>query len=254
MPDFLILGGQKCGTTSLYRYLLQHSHILPAKEKEIHFFDLAFHFGVDWYESFFPEKHSAANYLMGEATPYYLFHPLVPERVFQTYPQSKLIVLLRNPVERAISQYYHEVRLGFEKLSLPAAIAQESKRLEGEVEKIISYKYYPSYNHQHYSYVSRGLYLQQIQRWMAYFPRSQFCILESETFFENPQATLDRVFAFLQLPTCKIKTDARHNRGEYPHNLRQILARWTIRAKLKRYFAQPNQQLEEFLQQKFSWG
>lgn len=254
MPDFLILGGQKCGTTSLYQYFLQHPQILAAKEKEIHFFDLAFHCGVDWYETFFPRKPSAAKYLVGEATPYYLFHPLVPQRVAQWYPHMKFIVLLRNPVERAISQYYHEVRLGFESLSLPAAIAQESKRLAGEVEKMISYKYYPSYNHQHYSYVSRSLYLEQIQRWMAYFPRSQFCILPSETFFQNPQTTLDRVFAFLQLPSFPISIDSQHNRGEYPHTLRQILDRYRIRRKLTRYFAEPNRQLANFLQQDFSWG
>lgn len=253
MPDFLILGAQKCGTTSLYQYLVRHPQILPAKEKETHFFDLRFHLGFDWYNTFFPAESFGRNLLVGEATPYYLFHPLVPERVYQFYPQMKLIVLLRNPVERAISHYYHEVRLGFEQLSLPAAIAQESKRLQGEVEKIISYRYYPSYYHQHYSYVSRGLYLQQIQRWMAYFPRSQFCILPSETFFQNPQTTLDRVFAFLQLPGCTISTYSQHNRGEYPQNWYQNLTRLTIRQKLARYFAEPNQQLQNFLQQNFSW-
>jgi hypothetical protein len=254
MPDFLIIGTQKGGTTSLYQYLVQHPQILPAKEKEIHFFDLAFHFGVDWYETFFPQNNFPARTISGEATPYYLFHPLVPERVFQCYPRIKLIVLLRNPVERAISQYYHEVRLGFEQLSLPDAIAQESQRLQGEVEQMTTCRYYASYNHQHYSYLSRGLYLEQIQRWLQYFPRSQLCILQSETFFQNPQATLDRVFSFLQLPTCKISTGSRYNRGEYPKNLRQLFARWQVRQPLARYFTQPNQQLEAFLQKKFSWG
>jgi hypothetical protein len=166
----------------------------------------------------------------------------------------KLIVLLRNPVERAISQYYHEVRLGFEQLSLPDAIAQESQRLQGEVEKMIACHYYASYNHQHYSYLSRGLYLEQIQRWLQYFPRSQFCILQSERFFQNPQATLDRVFSFLQLPTCKISTGSRYNRGEYPKNVCQRFARWQVRQPLARYFKEPNQRLEAFLQKNFSWG
>ncbi|HEY9295730.1 MAG TPA: sulfotransferase domain-containing protein, partial [Phormidium sp.] len=163
-PDFIIIGAQKCGTTSLYEYLIQHPQILAASKKEVHFFDLNFAKGVDWYRQQF--KPVSQKSITGEASPYYIFHPLVPQRIYQLFPQVKLIVLLRNPVERAISHYYHEVRLGFEDLGLEDAIAQEPARLEGETAKILADETYYSYNHQHYTYLSRGVYVEQLNNWM----------------------------------------------------------------------------------------
>ncbi|WP_287523664.1 sulfotransferase domain-containing protein [Okeania sp. SIO2C2] len=150
----MIIGAQKCGTNSLYNYLVQHPLIAASLQHEIHYFDLNFDKDLQWYQSQFPELEPGI--ITGESSPYYLFHPLVPQRIFDIYPQIKLIILLRNPAERAISHYDHEVRLGTEKLTLKEAIAAEQNRLKGEVEKIIQTGTYYSFNHQHYTYLARA--------------------------------------------------------------------------------------------------
>ncbi|MCT7979954.1 sulfotransferase domain-containing protein [Laspinema olomoucense] len=247
MPDFLIIGTQKGGTTSLYHYLTQHTQILPAAQKEVHFFGLNFHHGIDWYRQQFPLPESEKQMLTGEATPYYLFHPLVPRRVKNLFPQVKLIVLLRNPVERAWSHYNHEVRLGFETLSFAEAIAQEPARLAGEVEKMLADPKYYSYNHQHYTYLSRGIYANQLKSWMELFPKEQFLILSSEAFYANPAATLAKTLAFLGLPPMEIEDYPKHNAGEYatlPDGLQSTL---------NQYFQPHNQHLLDEFSLNFSW-
>ncbi|RAQ39531.1 deacetylase sulfotransferase, partial [Arthrospira sp. O9.13F] len=134
-PHFIIIGTQKGGTNSLYQYLCQHPQIIPAASKEIHYFTLNYHQPPQWYQSQFPRLPHPQQ-LTGEGSPYYLYHPAVPQRLHQYSPQVKLIVLLRNPVDRAISHYYWEVKLGCEPLSLEKAIAAEAGRLKGEQEKL----------------------------------------------------------------------------------------------------------------------
>src|SRR5690348_6863383 len=133
LPDFLVIGTQRGGTTSLYHYLQAHESIAPSSIKEIHFFDRKYARGLAWYRGHFPtgaEKWYAQRlrrqaFVTGEASPVYLFHPHVPARVKQALPAVKLIVLLRNPVDRAYSQYYHAVELGLETRPFEEAIGDE---------------------------------------------------------------------------------------------------------------------------------
>lgn len=246
MPDFIIIGTQKGGTTSLYNYLIQHPQIVSAVTKEVHFFDLNFHKGKDWYFAQFPQPVDLpSNCLTGEATPYYLFHPLVSQRVYQMLPQVKLIVLLRDPVARAISHHAHEVRLNYEHLPLEEAIATEPARLQGEVEKLLSGEIDYSFNHQHYSYLSRGIYVDQLKAWMNFFPREQFLIIKSEELYSNPSAILNQVFDFLELPTYQLSDYGKYNAGNYPG----IGA--ATHQHLKEYFQPYNQSLEDYLGRKF---
>lgn len=263
-PDYLIIGAQRCGTTSLYSYLAQHPQIVPAEKKEVHFFDLNFHQGVDWYREKFPNiakcvsqetataTREAGNkyisgFISGEASPYYLFHPFVPQRVHQLFPEIKLIVLLRNPVERTISHYYHEVRLGWESLSFEDAIAQEDFRLKGESEKMFSNERYYSFNHQHYTYLSRGIYINQIATWMSLFPKEQFLIIKSEDFYTQPDLIFNEACEFLNLPSFQIPKYEKINAGDY------LPVSETMQSQLKEYFQPYNQKLEEFLGRKFDW-
>src|SRR5439155_957892 len=127
--------------------------------------------------------------LTGEASPYYLFHPRVPKRVRELLPSVKLIVLLRNPCDRAYSHYHHEVRLGVEALPFEAAIEREGERLRGEPEKLLASDTYYSFNHQHYSYLARGVYIDQLLAWRGdLFPKEQLLILRSEDPYANPAA------------------------------------------------------------------
>lgn len=229
-PLFLIIGTQKGGTTSLYQYLLQHPQIRAAQQKEVHFFDLNYDRGDAWYLDQFlstdqglstnpmiPHRPtpSLIQGITGEASPYYLLHPLVPQRAAAFNPTFKLIVLLRDPVDRALSQYYHEVRWGFESLSLAEAIAQEADRLAGELEKFAVDPHYKSYPLQHYSYVLRGIYVDQLQQWQRYFPAQQILILNSEKFYKFPQPAMDRVTDFLEIPRSEFQGFQPFNAGSY---------------------------------------
>jgi hypothetical protein len=171
LPDFIIIGAQRCGTTSLYNYLTQHPLILSALRKEVHYFDNNFHKGVSWYQAFFPLISLRNGYakilsidnshLTGEATPYYLFHPLTPKRIAGLLPQVKLIVILRNPVDRAYSHFLHATRMGFETLSFKEAIAREAERVAAEEARLLDDQSYYSFEHQRFSYIHRGIYHRQ---------------------------------------------------------------------------------------------
>src|SRR6187200_1451927 len=136
LPDFLVIGAQKAGTTALYAYLRWHPGITGPSWKEVSFFDRHWWRGEAWYRGQFPLR--AGGRLVGEASPSYLFHPLAPERARSLVPDAKLIALVRNPVDRAYSQYQHAVALGREPLSFEDALAAEDERLVGEVERLLA--------------------------------------------------------------------------------------------------------------------
>src|SRR5690606_23224629 len=190
LPDALVIGAQRCGTTSLYHGLAQHPGVARAKKKEVHYFDLNYHRGLTWYQKQFERRRAKLNF---EASPYYIFHPKAPERVAAALPDAKIIVILRDPVARAYSHYWHERRLGHETLSFADAIEAEAERLAGESRKLLEDDGYYSFNHQHFSYVARGCYARQLMRWLQYFPRTRFLFVESESFFEDPRREMARI-------------------------------------------------------------
>ncbi|NJK67485.1 MAG: sulfotransferase domain-containing protein [Microcoleus sp. SU_5_3] len=246
-PDFLIVGVQKGGTTSLYNYLIQHPQVAPAAQKEIHYFDLNFDRSPDWYCSQFPQPENDEYLLTGEASPYYIFHPHVPGRIYDLFPKAKIIALLRNPVERAISQYYYYIKIGYESLSLEEAIAREPERLKGEIEKLLANPTYYSYEHQHHAYLSRGIYADQLPAWMKLFPKSQLLILKSEDLYTNPCGTFNTVLEFLDLPSHQLETYEKYNSTKYsPVNE-------TVYQQLKDYFRSHNQRLAELCDRDFGW-
>ena len=195
LPDFLGIGTQKGGTTYLHGLLQQHPQVYLAQPKELHFFSLYQHRGLDWYSHHFDG--ATADQLCGEITPYYLFHPLAAERIAAALPKVKLIVLLRDPVERALSQYFHSKRLGLELLDLEEAFAEEPERLvnsEAALKRGEAHK-----SHQQHSYLSRSRYEKQLPRFEALFSSEQLQVLRSEDLFERPQQLWVRVLAFLGL-------------------------------------------------------
>ena len=254
MPEFIIIGTMRGGTTSLYNYLMQHPRIAGAVMREVHFFDKNSHRGANWYRAHFPlsVRRSVRQFLKddlvaGEKSPYYMFHPLVPERVAELLPRVKLIVLLRNPIDRAYSHYWHEIRQGHETLSFEEAIARETERLEGERERILSDPQYYSPIHQHHSYLSRGVYVDQLRAWRRAFPAERMLVLCSEQFFAEPKAVLGRVFEFLSIPDCEIGRYREYNRGAYAPMDPQT------RAQLVEYFCPHNERLFEYLGRRFEW-
>lgn len=236
--DFIILGAQKAGTTSLYSYMSKHPKIVPALRKEVEFWSWKFHRGLDWYLAHFPKIPRDRHLLTGEACPGYLDFPETAERLREHFPNLKFIVLLRNPVDRAISHYYHWVRRNQEKLPLEQAIEEKRKEIEekGTVWRI------------HSNYLARGIYVEFLKHWFSIFPREQFLILESEPFNGDPSSTLHQVYDFLGLPAYDLAEYKKYNSGSYSP------AETEIRAELAKFYAPYNRELEELLGRSLSWS
>ncbi len=260
LPDFLIIGTQKGGTSSLYQYLIQHPDVLPAQKKEVHYFGWEYAHGEAWYRAHFPLRASMrvrrtlrrAQPLTGEATPYYLFHPHVPRRVADLVPQARLIVLLRNPVDRAVSSYLHQVRQGREPLSFREALERENERLAVEAERMASDPLYNSQAHRHFSYRSRGLYADQLEAWFAVFPRERFLILRSEDFFKDTPSTYAQAVDFLGLRPWRPPVFQRYNVArKHGSDARRDEE---ARVSLAEFFAPHNRRLESLLGRDLGWS
>ncbi|HKZ80420.1 MAG TPA: sulfotransferase domain-containing protein [Pyrinomonadaceae bacterium] len=254
-PDFIIIGGQRCGTTSLYEYLISHPNVVRASTKEIHFFDINFERGLSWYRSHFPlrdfdsyRKRIAQKRITGEASPYYIFHPYALRRIAETTHRVKLIAILRNPIDRALSHYQHEVSIGYEKLSFAEAILQESQRLATEQDTMKSDEHYYSFAHQHYSYLSRGLYENQLRGlWQAGFSKKQVLVLQSEEFFADSERGYSELLEFLELPAWKPSKFERLNLQHYDHMTADM------REHLRLFFEPHNQRLYHLLGRDLNW-
>jgi hypothetical protein len=232
LPDFVIIGAQKGGTSFLYHLLTLHPLVEPAARKELHFFDNPelFDHGAEWYQRCFPRLGSkdGQRSITGEATPYYLFDPPVAKRMAQMVPKARLIALLRNPIDRAYSHYQMQVKRGTEPRTFEEAIEQ-----------------------QHSSYMSRGIYVDQLLRWFEFFGKEQMLILKSEDFFERPIETLKVVLAFLDLPEWQPEASElqqRRHSGTYKQKMDP-----STRQRLEAYFEPHNQRLYECLDVDFGW-
>ncbi|NJR70893.1 MAG: sulfotransferase domain-containing protein, partial [Synechococcales cyanobacterium CRU_2_2] len=169
-PDFIIIGAEKCGTSSLYHYLRRHPAMLPPIEKEIDFFDVEYDRGLDWYLAHFPPMPQQPGWVTGETSPNYLYSDLAPERVHRHFPQTKLIVILRNPVDRTVSRFNMMVRNGTEKRSFEVAIAEELSQIQPEIDRD-GEALRPSVLNWH-RHIGNSLYYYHLKRWLDYFPES----------------------------------------------------------------------------------
>jgi hypothetical protein len=252
LPDFLIIGAQKSGTTFLYQLLVQHPHVKPAFAKEVHYFDLNFKKGDNWYRSYFPlQSRNSSTYITGEASPYYLFHPHAPRRASAVVPDAKLVVLLRNPVDRAYSHYQHQVkRVGGEAretLPFEEAIEAEEKILPREMDKMLQDESYASSGHRTRSYLSRGIYIDQLLLWSRFFRREQMLVLKSEDLFNDTTNALERVLDLLEIPHWAPETYSIPNKREYAG------VSPLMRQRLNQYYKPHNQRLYEYLGVDLGW-
>lgn len=256
LPDYLVIGTQKGGTTSLYYYLIGHPHVAAALEEEIHFFDINFGRGPGWYQAHFPLRASRtlARYLhmrefkVGESTPYYLFHPHAPRRVHATVPSAKLVVLLRNPIDRAYSHYQHSLRRGRDPLSFEEALRVERERLAPELVRMGEDESYYSFSHQHHSYLVRGLYLDQLKSWRALFLEQQIGVFSAEDFATDTSRVFAEILHFLELPPWEPRVFPKHNAWRYPQ-MDPATRRYLVD-----YFRPHNERLYEYLGREFDWN
>lgn len=254
-PNFIIIGEAKCGTTSLYNYMIQHPNIKSALNKEINYFNWYYKKSINWYKGHFPttlekkiKRKKKVLFLTGEASPLYLFNSEVPKRIFDLIPEVKIIICLRNPVNRAYSHYNDlGVRLGNEKRTFDEAVKVEIESIKNMDSLVENSKY--GFEDRLYQYVSRGIYLEHLKIWMKTFPKKQFFIVKTEELNKTPEIVLDNIFEFLSLSKFdKINIKERYNVSKYkPMNE-------STRNLLNEFFKIHNQHLEEYLKIKFGWS
>lgn len=200
LPAFLVIGTMRGGTSSLFKYLESHPATAASLRKEINFFTRYWENGPDWYRAHFP---ITRRRLAFEASPNYLFHPLAPIRAADTVPDAKLIVLLREPAARARSHYDHMVRLGFERRSFTRALEGESRLVQDALARFQEDENIWQPMFLRFSYMSRGYYADQMERWLSLFPAENFLVLWSEDFFSRPSRALDMISEFLAISPGK---------------------------------------------------
>lgn len=237
-PDFIIIGASKCGTTSLFSYLNENPQILAPHKKEINFFNQNFDLGLPWYLAQFPAIADLPGYITGEASPFYIYDLRAIDRIKQAFPDIKLIAMLRNPIERTISEYYHAINHGVENRSLEELIAREKEQLatmdRGEAMQV-------------FGYLLNSIYVEKLAQWVDRFSRENILIIESESFFQNTPSIMEEVYSFLDVPVHTNNNHIPYNVGTYPS------ISPNTREKLKNFFIPYNQELETYLGRKFNW-
>lgn len=259
-PDFVVIGAKRGGSTSLYRYVLEHPAIqplFPGRQhiKGVHYYDTRYDRGLAWYRSHFPlqaggrhlARPGASPVICGEASPYYLFHPLAAQRLAADYPDVKIIVFLRNPADRAYSHFKERTHHGGETLSFEEALDAEPARLAGETERIIAEPGYLSAEHENHSYLAQGRYLDMLPRWFELFPREQIHISVSEDFYADPDRHVNRAWEFLGLPPGQLRSRVRHN------YLPAADMRPETRQRLQDSLAEHNKGMEDLLGRSLPW-
>lgn len=260
LPSVLVIGAQRSGTSSLYKYLGEHPDLAPSLRKEVGYFTRFYGQPETWYRSHFPlqlRRHLARSarghdLVAFEATPDYLLHPLAPERAHRLLPDARIVVLLRDPVERAFSHYGHMVRLGYETLPFEEALAREGERTEDDRRRILADSTHDPTQFLRFSYVARGMYAAQLRAWMAQFPAERFFVLDSGELYADPGAAYQQILRFLgvrpwaprHLPNISARRDDAPAEALAPE----------VRAMLEATFASANEDLEELLGRTMGWS
>lgn len=254
VPSVLVVGAQRSGTTTMFKTLAQHPLMArPALKKGVHYFDKAYDQGFGWYRGNFPvaalarARRGGRTPLAYESSPYYMFHPLAAQRIARDLPSAKLIVVLRDPVERACSAHGHELARGFETEPLERALELEPERLRGERERMLADPAYDSLAWQHQAYVTRGQYVDQLVALERLVGRDRLHVVDSDDFWRRPQDVYPGVLRFLGLPDAPQTVFERHNarsRAPLPPQLR---------ARLEEHFAPYDERLAQWWGRVPSW-
>lgn len=246
LPDFVIIGAQRSGTTNLYDLLVRHPSIDAASHKEVHFFDYHYRRGERWYRGNFPQRRGESNAgsVCGEATPTYIAYDSAPARIRQLIPDAKLIVLLREPVARAVSHYHHFARLGNEHRSFEEAIAWEYSYLAAGNRPLLLDS--PERGSDPL-YLSLSAYAPQLERWLSTFPREQLFIALADELFEDSDGLLEGVRQFLDLPSAFPPETVPPKQFPYPEVAEET------RRNLTELFAPYNRELESLLARTLPW-
>ena len=252
LPDFIMIGSMKCGTTSLYYDICEHPCVSPAAYDEIGFFDSNFHLGLNWYRSMFPTKRRIEDIrrkegvaITGEDTPFYFWNPVAAKRIQKLLPNIKLITILRNPIDRAYSEYQDLVSSESNSPSFETFIENEINTRRKD-SSLITEENFEIFNQKN-SYLLKGIYVDQLKIWAGLFPKEQIFTLSTENLNSEPITALESVFQYLNLPDYKIKNIQRQKQKKYvPMNSQ-------TRKILIEFFKPHNERLFKFIGKKFDW-
>jgi hypothetical protein len=256
LPDFVLAGAQRCGTTALTECLYRSPVIArPRMGKGAHYFSYNYTKGFDWYRSQFPTESHAERMrrrtgyrlVAFDACPYYLFHPFAVDRIAEAMPSVKMLVMLRDPVARAHSHWVHSRASGHETLEFEEALAAEPGRLAGEVERMGADPGYYSSTHEHHSYLAKGLYAPQVARLLDRFPREQVLFVQAEAFYRAPNDEIRRVTDWLGVPPMTLEQGDNRNGYDYSPLSPELLDR------LVEHFGESNEELFGLLGERYDW-
>jgi hypothetical protein len=247
LPDFVIIGGQRCGTTSLYEALSRHRIVAASFRKEIHYFDIHHARGEGWYRANFPIRARLNGRISGEATPNYLAIPEAPGRMAGLVPDVRLVALLRNPVERAHSAWKLRTYERVEKREFARAIEDERAGVTGSWEGVGEARQELWRRSKRFAYLDKSRYAEHLARWREHFASERLLIIQSEKLFSIPEETLGVIEDFLGLPHDPNVTLPRVN------YTRPSQIDTALRKELVEYFAPFNSELEQLAGQAFDW-
>lgn len=256
-PDFIIIGARKCGTTSLYSYLVEHPLILPALKKEVFYFSDYYHKGESWYRSHFPtiverwivEKVRRREVITGEATPSYIFNPELPDLIRRMNPQIKLIAVLRNPIDALYSAYQFGLRMGTytrEEVVFDRNVEAEIQAVKEQARNGLRGNAYADIA-ANFPVLARGLYADMLEFWYRVFPADNIHLVISESLFSKPQQSMDELHRFLGLPSHSLESYEKRNGNSYSDMTPRT------REMLADFFAPHNRRLEERLGIETGW-
>ena len=251
LPDFIIIGSMKCGTPSRYYDICEHPCVSAAAYDEIGFFDSNFHLGLNWYRSMFPRKKQIEDIrrkegaaITGEDTPFYFWNPIAAKRIQKILPNIKLIIILRNPIDRAYSEYQDLVSRESNSPSFETFIENEINTRKKGI--IITEENFEIFN-QNDSYLLKGIYIDQLKIWAGLFPKEQIFTLSTESLNSDPTASMESVFQYLNLPDYKIKKPQHQKQKKYTPMDSQT------RKLLIEFFKPHNERLFKFIGKEFDW-
>ncbi len=266
IPSFLIIGAMKAGTTSLFRYLCDHPCIAPPVVKEIDYFNFNWSRPATWYTAHFPVATAApAGTLTGEASTGYLVHPRAARRALERLPDARVIVLLRDPVTRTLSHYFHERRIGLESRPPDEALFADESRTAFTLSPNLEGQWFAALNGgsrrsaaaadllqrcpMHLAYINLSRYADHLPAWLDAYGRERVLVLSSEEMFADSLGTLNKTLAFLGLDAMPRADLLIHNVGKYPESVDA-----DIIARLRAEFVEPNERLFALLGRDFGWN
>tara|TARA_Y100000996_G_scaffold415563_1_gene411186 strand:- start:2690 stop:3535 length:846 start_codon:yes stop_codon:yes gene_type:complete len=254
LPNFLVIGVGRGGTTSLYNYLNQHNCIQKPSYDEIGFFDDNYHLGINWYRSMFPTKYEKqritqkfGKFLTYDVTPWYIRRPWIVNRIKTLLPSVKIIAVLRNPVDRTYSHYHLTCREKGLTKSFEEIIEEDIRKINDYDNNLKnSREYFEDFVQN--SHIARGFYLEQLEHWLKVFDKKNLLIISSEDLAKNTQETLNSIFDFLDLEHQTIPNLQKTNVGKYPKMKDET------RKSLENYFSTHNENLFKKIEKYFNWN